>query len=144
MNSRGGRGPALGGSGRGVAGSKKSTSKIPDFRAEFLRPLPSQVLRPLYAASDGRRTARSRLAAHAQASKALRLYAKHMAIWNEGVDDSMQRHGADRVDRSDEGECQAFLAAVGLSTLERRHIRETAIEAAKLQLELVARDLAGL
>jgi hypothetical protein len=66
-----------------------------------------------------------------------------MAVWSGDVDDSMQRHGADTVDRDDDAECHAFLAAVGLSTLEKRHVRETAIEAAKFQLDLVARDLAG-
>jgi len=132
--------------GAASAGSaaRKNTRQIPAYRAEFLRPLPSQILRPLYAALDRRRGLRARFTSYVSASKALRLYAEHMAIWNEGVDESMQRHGADAIDKTDDAQCQTFLAAVGLSTLERRHMRETAIEAAKLQLELVARELAGL
>ena len=125
--------------GRGVA--RKNPSRIPPFRAEFLAPLPSQILRPLYAAADTRRSPCERREDHAAAASALVLYAKDIGVWTADVEDSMQRHGAATVDRDNEAQCQAFLAGVGLTTLQKRYVRETAIEAAKLQLEILGQDL---
>ena len=140
MKHEGPRGAVSSARGGGLA-TRKIPSQIPPFRAEFLSILPSQILRPLAAARDQRRSRRARRGYLAEATRQVSTYVQNNMEWSDGVDDSMERHGAELIDKTDEAQCQAFLAGVGLATLEKRHKRETAIGAAQLELERLSREL---
>lgn len=118
------------------------SQKIPGYRAEFMSVLPSQILRPLAAARDQRRSRSARRAYLAEATRQISAYIQAELQWSGSVDDSMERRGAELIDKTNEAQCQEFLASVGLATLEKRHKRETAIGAAQLELERLARELA--
>ena len=124
---------------QGSAGERqaacKNTQQLPRRWAEAMDgQLPSQVLRPLYRAYDGRGTATTQLAALDEAEAALRRREADHREWSASVDHSMECRGMEYVDHNDPEQAEAFLSRIDRKALNKRQRMHVAIEVAKLVL----------
>jgi hypothetical protein len=76
----------------------------------MMRPLPSQVLRPLRAAFDRRCTIAHRRCRRNHARDQLDRYARDLQEWMDSVDAMLVRHGEPFVDKLDGAQAEAFHA----------------------------------
>ena len=120
---------------------RKNPSQFPAHWAESMEPLPSEVLRPLRDARDGRCSIRKRLARLDEAAFQLSVREQHHKAWSASVDDRMDRCGMEFVDRSDPLQCAAFLARIDRKALTKRQALEVAIEVAKLEIQRLREEL---
>jgi len=133
----GGTHPGVGGSGGGL-GASKNPRHPQDHWWDFMASLPSQVLRPLRDAFDGRLTLAHRRSRRNHARHQLDAYARDLKAWMQSVDAMMRRHGEPNVDKLDPEQADAF--AKSLTDAERKALAKcqkvrAAIAYAELTLE---------
>jgi hypothetical protein len=119
-------------------GVREKPRQIQDYWWEFMDALPSQVLRPLRDAFDGRLTLAHRRCRRNLARLQLHAYKRDLREWMHSVDAMMLRHGEPSVDKLDPEQAQAF--ALSLTDSERRALAKcqrvrAAIAYAEMTLE---------
>lgn len=112
--------------------------------AEFMAPLPRQILTPLRRARCEAASLRARRVNLHSARQALHAYVGDLAQWFASVDEMMARRGVEYVDSSDPLQAAAFLDRLGDSgrrALAKRQKVETAIAYARMTIERLEWEL---
>lgn len=122
--------------------------KPPQFRShwlEMMEPLPGQVLSPLRAARDSRRSVFSRRTRLNHARQELHIYIGNMQPWMDDVYAMMERRGVSFVDANNPLEAEAFLARLsksGRDALAKCQRVRAAIAYAQMTVEWLGWELA--
>lgn len=145
MNREGGMRPGAG-DGDGGSGSSKIPRQIQPHWWDMMDALPSQVLRPLRDALDGRLSLAHRRCRRNHARDRLQDYVRDLSEWMDSVDAMMQRHGEPFVDKLDAAQAEAFHAS--LTDSERKALAKcqrvrAAIAYAEMALERLDWELSN-